>query len=227
MALAAVAQIQLLHSPEPTTASTLLTLLRQACNFRAIINMTPYNAPMSRTAPTRTDLTFEAYLRLEQESPVKHEFVHGQMFMLAGASDRHNRISGRLYAYLLDAEAGSCQTFFADIKVRTPDGSSYYPDVLVTCEEDDDDAYVKRLPCLIIEVLSGSTEAVDRGEKLLNYQKLTSLQGYVLLSQDTPRAEIYTRLEDGWRYEVREAGETVALPCVGLELPLDALYKGS
>ena len=78
----------------------------------------------------------------------------------------------------------------------------------------------------MVEVLSGSTEAVDRGEKLLNYQKLESLQGYVLLSQDLPRAEIYRRLEDGWRYEVRETGETLMLPCVGLELPLDALYKG-
>lgn len=181
---------------------------------------------MPRAAPVRTDLTFEEYLRVEEQSPVKHEFVHGQMFMLARASDRHNRIAGRLYARLLSVESGFCQTLFADIKVRTPDGSSYYPDVLVTCDEDDDDAYVKRLPCLIIEVLSDSTEAVDRGEKLLNYQKLGSLQGYVLLSQDLPRAEIYGRLEDGWRYDVREAGETVELPCVGLELALDTLYKG-
>ena len=181
---------------------------------------------MSRTAPVRTDLTFEEYLRVEEQSPFKHEFIHGQMFMLAGTSDRHNRIAGRLYARLLDVEAGFCQTFFADMKVRTPEGSSYYPDVLVTCDEGDDDTYVKRLPCLVIEVLSDSTEAVDRGEKLLNYQKFASLQGYVLLSQDTPRAEVYRRLEDGWRYEVRAAGETVELPCVGLELPLDALYRG-
>ena len=181
---------------------------------------------MSRAAPVRTGLTFDEYLKVEEQSPVKHEFVHGQMFMLAGASDRHNRLAGRLYARLLDAETGFCQTFFADMKVRTPDGSSYYPDLLVTCDEDDNDTYVKRLPCLVVEVLSGSTEAVDRGEKLLNYQKLGSLQGYVLLSQDLPRAEVYRRLEDGWRYEVRETGETLMLPCVGLELALDALYKG-
>lgn len=183
---------------------------------------------MIRPAPVRTDLTFEEYLRLEQTNFVKHEYVHGQMFMLAGTSDRHNRLAGRLYARLLEAEAGTGQTFFADIKVLTPDpnGAAYYPDVLVTCDEDDDDAYVKRKPCLIAEVLSPSTEAVDRGEKLLNYQKLGTLQAYVLLSQDLPRAETYRRLEDGWRYEVREAGETLNLPCVGLELPLDTLYRG-
>lgn len=181
---------------------------------------------MPRAAPVRTDLTFEEYIEAEAKSRAKHEFVHGQMFGLAGASDRHNRVAGRLYARLLDAETGSCQTFFADMKVRTPDGTGYYPDLLVTCDEDDDDAYVKRKPCLVVEVLSDSTEAVDRGEKLLNYQKFGSLQGYVLLSQDLPRAEVYRRVEDGWRYEVVEAGETMRLPCVGLELPVDALYEG-
>ena len=101
---------------------------------------------MSRTAPVRTDLTFEEYLRVEEVSPVKHEFVHGQMFMLAGASDRHNRLAFRA-AMLLEAESQSqdCTVYLLDLKVRTPDGSTYYPDVFVTCE-DDDDTYVKRLP---------------------------------------------------------------------------------
>jgi Uma2 family endonuclease len=180
---------------------------------------------MPRTAPVRTDLTFEEYLEVEERSRDKHEFVHGKMFGLAGASDRHNRIAGRLYARLLEVETGACRTFVADMKVRTPDGTAYYPDVLVSCDEDGD-AYVKRHPCLVVEVLSDSTEAIDRGEKLLNYQKFGSLQGYVLLSQDLPRAEVYRRAEDGWRYEVIEVGETLKLPCVGLELPVDALYEG-
>lgn len=83
----------------------------------------------------------------------------------------------------------------------------------------------KRNPCLIAEVLSPSTEAVGRGEKLLNYQKLETLQAYVLLSQDLPRVEVYRRDGDGWRYELKGAGETVTLPCVGLEVSLDSLYK--
>ena len=90
---------------------------------------------MSRAAePIRSGLTFEEYLDLERHSPVKHEFIHGQVFVTAGASDRHNRLAGRLYARLLSAETGPCRTFFADMKVRTPDGVGYYPDVLVTCE---------------------------------------------------------------------------------------------
>ena len=182
---------------------------------------------MTRPAPVRTDVTFDEYLRLEETNAVKHEYIHGQMFMLAGTSSRHNRLAGRLYARLLEAEAGTRQTFFADIKVRTPDPNSaaYYPNVLVTCDEDDDDPYVKRKPCLIAEVLSPSTEVVDRGEKLLNYQKLGTLQAYVLLSQDLPRVEVYRRDGDGWRYELKEAGEMLALPCVGLEVSLNSLYK--
>jgi len=181
---------------------------------------------MPRTAPVRTDLTFEEYLEAEEKSRDKHEFVHGQMFGLAGASDRHNRLAFRIATQLEAAsQARGCTVYLLDLKVRTPDGPAYYPDVFVTFE-DEEDAYVKRKPCLVVEVLSDSTEAIDRGEKLLNYQKFGSLQGYVLLSHDLPRAEVYRRVEDGWRYEVVEAGDTLRLPCVGLELPVDALYEG-
>ena len=183
---------------------------------------------MSRTAePVQTGVTFEEYLELEKTSPVKHEFIHGQLFLMAGSSDRHNRLAGRLYARLLSAETESCRTFFADMKVCTPDGVGYYPDVLVICDEEDDDAYVKRKPCLIVEVLSPSTEAVDRGEKLHNYLKFESLRAYVLVNQDVQRVELYERDEGGtWRYSVKERGERLELPCVGLELAVGELYVG-
>ena len=171
-------------------------------------------------------MTFDEYLELERTSPVKHEFVDGQLFMMAGGSIRHNRLSLILAARLLAAETGTCRTFMADMKVRTPDNVGYYPDVLVTCDESDDDTHVQRKPCLIVEVLSDSTEAVDRGEKLRNYAKLPSLQGYVLVSQNEPRLEMFRRQEDGWRYEVKEAGETLTLPCLDLTLVVDELYAG-
>lgn len=180
---------------------------------------------MTRAAPVRAGVTFDEYLKLEETNTVKHEYVHGQMFMLAGASDLHNRLSFRLASLLeADGEAHDCTVYLLDLKIRVPDGPAYYPDVFVTCE-DEDDSYVKRKPRLIAEVLSPSTEAVDRGEKLLNYQKLGTLQAYVLLSQDLPRAEVYRRDGEGWRYELKEAGETLTLPCVGLEVSLDSLYK--
>ena len=141
---------------------------------------------MARTAePIKTGLTFEEYLEFEKTSQVKHEFVHGQLFMMAGTSDRHNRIAGRIYAQVLAAESGSCRTFFADMKVRTPDEIGYYPDVPVTCDEEDDGAYVKRQPCLIAEVLSDSTESINRDEKLRNYRKFESLQAYILIKKNS------------------------------------------
>ena len=179
------------------------------------------------TKPVKTGLTFEEYLKLEHVSSIKHEFVDGQMFMLAGASDRHNRLAGRLYAWFLSAEEDSCLTYFADMKVRTPNGVGYYPDVLVTCDEEDDDLYVKRKPCLVVEILSPSTEAIDRGEKLHNYRTFGTLQAYVLVNQEVERVEIYRREEDGsWRYEEREAGESLRVPCLDFELRVDDLYSG-
>ena len=182
---------------------------------------------MPRTAePVKTGLTFEEYLAFERTSPVKHEFSHGQLFMMAGTSDRHNRIAGRFYARLLAAETGTCRTFFADMKVRTLNGRGYYPDILVTCAEDDDDAYVKRKPCLIVEVLSDSTEAIDRGDKLHDYRKFESLSAYVLVNQHERRLEMYRRMVDGWRYDAKEAGESLELPCLGVVLEVDELYTG-
>lgn len=176
------------------------------------------------TEPVKTGLSFAEYLALERSAEVKHEFVHGQLFMMAGASDRHNRLAGRLYARLLAAESGDCRTYISDMLVRTPDEVGYYPDVLVTCEEGEE--RVKRHPCLIIEVLSPTTEAIDRGEKLHNYQKFASLEAYVLVSQEEERIEMFRRDNGGWRYEPKEAGESLTLPCAGLELTVEDIYIG-
>ncbi len=182
---------------------------------------------MPRAAePVKTGLTFEEYLEFERKNSEKHEFVNGQLFMMAGGSIRHNRLTLILAAQLLAAETGTCRTFMADMKLRTPDDVGYYPDVFVTCDESDDGTYIKRKPCLILEVLSDSIEAIDRGEKLRNYLKLTSLQGYVLVSQNEPRLEMFRREENGWRYEVKEAGETLTLPCLDFTLVVDELYAG-
>jgi Uma2 family endonuclease len=173
--------------------------------------------------PEKVGISFEDYLEFEKTSPVKHELVDGQLFMMAGTSERHNRIAGRAYALLLAAEDGKCRTYFADIKLRTPSNDGYYPDVFVVCEKDDDKD-VKHKPCLIIEVLSDSTEAIDRGEKLGNYTPISTLQAYVLLSQHDVKAEVYSRAGKGWHYEVIQGEDVIKLPCVGLELPLKSFY---
>ena len=103
--------------------------------------------------------------------------------------------------------------------------AAYYPDVFVTCEEPLDGARYKKTACLVEEVLSEGTEAIDRGEKLHRYRKLPGLQAYVLVSQEAKRVEVYRRLPDGgWRYEVVEG--QVPLPCVETSLDLEALYRG-
>jgi Uma2 family endonuclease len=183
---------------------------------------------MARTLPpVKTGLSFEDYLAFEEGSSEKHEFVHGEIFAMAGATERHNRLTGRFYALLLAAEDGKCRTYFSDMKLRTPNDVGYYPDVLVTCDEEDNHPLVKRKPCLIIEVLSESTEAIDRGEKLNNYRLFESLQAYILVNQHINRIEMYRRHEDGsWRYEVYEANDVLTLPCVGLELSVNQLYQG-
>jgi Uma2 family endonuclease len=112
------------------------------------------------------------------------------------------------------------------VKLQTPNDVGYYPDVLVTCDTTDSHPVVKHKPCLIIEVLSDSTEAIDRGEKLNNYRLFSSLQAYVLVNQNTERVEIYNRDADGyWRYKTYEASEFFRLPCVNLELSVDSLYQ--
>jgi Uma2 family endonuclease len=177
--------------------------------------------------PIKTGISFEDYLNFEQTSSEKHEFVHGEIFAMAGATERHNRLTGRFYALLLAAEDGKCRTYFSDMKLRTPNNVGYYPDVLVVCDESDDHPLVKRKPCLIIEILSDSTEAIDRGEKLGNYRLFESLKAYVLVNQTIQRVEMYRRHEDtSWRYESYEAGQHFKLPCVGLELAVDSLYQG-
>jgi Uma2 family endonuclease len=177
--------------------------------------------------PVKTGLTFEDYLSFEKTAPEKHEFVHGEIFAMAGATEKHNRLAGRFYALLLAAEDGKCRTYFSDIKLRTPNDVGYYPDVLVVCDDTDDHPLIKRKPCLIIEVLSESTETIDRGEKLGNYRLFESLEAYVLVNQNANRIEMYRRYEDGsWHYEVYEGEQKVKLPCLGLEFAVNSLYQG-
>ena len=178
--------------------------------------------------PIKTGLTFEDYLSFEEKTNEKHEFIDGQLFMMAGTTERHNRLALALAAKLLaKSDTSGCRILMSDVKVRTPNDVGYYPDVLVVCDEEDNHPLVKRKPCLIIEVLSDSTEAIDRGEKLNNYRLFETLQAYVLVNQNVNRIEMYRRQDDGfWRYEVYETGQSLMLPCVNLELSINQLYQG-
>jgi Uma2 family endonuclease len=140
----------------------------------------------------------------ELKSEVRHEYVAGKVVAMVGASRAHNRISGNTYARLLaHLRGGVCGVDMSDVKVHVASKSAYYyPDIVVTCDPKDrgtdQDGYVVTAPTLIVEVLSRSTEATDRREKLLAYQTLDSLQEYALVDQAHQRIEIYRRTGVDW-----------------------------
>lgn len=142
-------------------------------------------------------ISVEAYLEAEKASPVKHEYVHGRVFALAGTSDTHNRIAGNIFAQLWQAAADKgCAIYMSDMKVQALESRFYYPDIMVVCDESGQDAYINK-PCLIIEVLSRSTANTDRREKVDAYLSLPSLQSYVLVDSRMKRVEAFTRTLEG------------------------------
>ncbi len=181
---------------------------------------------MPRVAEQTKIVTVTEYLEFEETATDKHEFVDGQIFAMAGASNAHNRISLRLAALLLEAETGHCRTFSSDMRLQIGE-IYYYPDVMVTCSEIDLGKNSQTRPCAIIEVLSSSTADIDRSEKWQNYQKLESLKTYVLLDQTQIRAEVYQRLDDEtWQYKPLESGSKLKIPCLNLSIALEDIYRG-
>jgi Uma2 family endonuclease len=171
------------------------------------------------------------YFKQEETSHTRHEYLGGQLFAMAGSSEEHNRIAGNIYAPLLAHLRGSgCKTFISDIKVKIQVAQGtvdifYYPDVMVTCDEEDREKFYKTHPCLVVEVLSPSTETIDRREKRLNYQSLASLQEYVLVSQNQMQVEVYRRNASGnWEVERLGPNDSLELNSVGLTLTLAEIY---
>ncbi|CAK0780388.1 Uma2 domain-containing protein [Gammaproteobacteria bacterium] len=171
----------------------------------------------------------EEYLLGENDRPdgIKHEYVNGQVYAMAGASRGHNRVSTRFAVRLSNhLEGGPCEVFQSDMKVGIQTiGNTryYYPDIQVTCEEETE-SYFNRSPCLIIEVLSESTARKDRTEKLTGYRLIPTLQEYVLCSQDSPVIELY-RKPTAWQRELYRSGQTFLLESVGLEVVVDDIYS--
>jgi Uma2 family endonuclease len=169
------------------------------------------------------------YLAYERDSGLKHEYVDGEILGMAGGSRRHNALALRVGAALDSARKPGCFAFQSDQKIRIlATGRARYPDASVVCgsiEGDPADPYGETItnPMLIVEVLSPSTEQVDRGDKWRDYQLIPSLQEYVLVSQGEPRVERYRRVASGaWEYTETIAG-TVQL-ATGAMLDIGALY---
>lgn len=186
---------------------------------------------MVQVAPPRYRHTYAEYLAYERDSGLKHEYDNGEIVAMAGGSRRHNALALRVGAALDTAREGGCVAFQSDQKVRVlATGRATYPDATVVCgpiEGDPADQTGATItnPTLLVEVLSPSTEQEDRGNKWLQYQQISSLQEYVLVSQAEARIERYRRLPSGaWEYSETTRG-SVQLS-TGAVLDLTKLYDG-
>jgi len=150
--------------------------------------------------PDRLLMTYEEYLVWESTQEVRHEYCNGEVIAMAGGTRNHNRISGNCFKLLDNALADrQCEVYISDVKVQVePRKKYFYPDVVVTCDERDrTEPQLILFPCLIIEVLSPSTEAYDRGFKFSQYRKSESLQEYVLVQVEQAMVEIFQRNQEG------------------------------
>jgi Uma2 family endonuclease len=165
---------------------------------------------------------------MEEASSTKHEFVAGEVYALSGATRRHNRIAGNIFAGLWNAaENGQCGVYGSDMRLRIGDDAVYYPDVQVVCDPSDDEPLFTTKPCVVVEVLSPSTSSIDLREKLLLYHQIESLRAYVIVFQDQRRVIRHYRAEnDAWFVALHGADSKVPFPCPEVELTLAEIYRG-
>jgi Uma2 family endonuclease len=175
-------------------------------------------------------ITPEEYLAGERVSDIRHEYVNGRVYAMAGASDDHNRITGNLFSALHTALRGKrCEPFTTDMKVKVPPNVTegyYYPDVLVAYDPTDNAKYYRERPKVVIEVLSPDTRRTDEREKPYAYQQISALEAYAVVEQDVARIIMLHRIETGWRKEVLDGlAATLKLECLGIEIPFQRIYE--
>lgn len=182
-------------------------------------------------ALARTFITPEDYLKNERLEAQRHEYYQGEVFAMSGGSYAHSRIQANMLLELgLRLRARPCEVLTSDMRVKTSDDGLYtYPDVSVVCggrHFDDDRRDTLLNPLVIVEVLSPSTERYDRGTKFHQYQKISSLQEYILISQEDFRVECFTRLPTGEWLLTSSSGldATLHVSSLDIDLPLRDLY---
>lgn len=176
--------------------------------------------------------SFADYLGLEASSNVKHEYLDGQIYGMAGGTPEHAAltaaVSGLLFAQL---RTGRCRAHNADLRVRVLEtGLATYPDVTIVCGPrtlDPEDQNAVTNPTLIVEVLSRSTEEYDRGDKFEHYKRIPSLQQYVLVASRERQIEVWSRRADGWEKAIARPGDIAALSSIGAELNVTELYEAA
>ncbi len=178
----------------------------------------------------RPRYTFEEYLDIETRSAaIKHEYVAGEVYAMAGGSVEHSALATTLSGLLLaHLRGGPCRPHGSDLRIRIEsEDVATYADVSVVCdpvERAADSATHVLNPRVVVEVLSPSTARYDREQKRLYYQQIPSLQEYVLVAQDRRRVEVWHRVDAGWSHGFADAGQSTRLPSIDFELSVDELY---
>jgi Uma2 family endonuclease len=176
------------------------------------------------------EYTYAEYLAHEEASNVKHEYLDGEIYAMAGGSPEHAALSVAVAASLrAQLEGQSCRVFSSDLRIRVAaTGLATYPDVSVVCgplERDIDGKETVLNPTLLVEVLSDGTERYDRGEKFEHFKKIPSLQEYVLVSQKESLVEVWHREGTAWSHLQAKAGQRLPLSSIDCELDVDELYR--
>lgn len=173
-------------------------------------------------------ISLQKYLELEKDSPLKHEFVDGIMYAMAGTSRRHNLIAGNIFSHFSAlARSKGCRVYHADMRLRAND-SYYYPDIMAVCAPVPDDEFHETDPCILVEVLSDTTKNIDLREKALAYQQISSLQTYLVVDPNSKTIRRFSRDKAGeWQQaDISESG-SIELPCLGGSIELDDCYRGA
>ncbi|RKZ97374.1 MAG: Uma2 family endonuclease [Gammaproteobacteria bacterium] len=166
------------------------------------------------------------YLNSELKSDLKHEYMDGQVYAMAGASEQHNTISANILTEIkngLKQDESQCKAYMSDMKVKVNEFIFYYPDLVVSCHDDSENEYYRTSPVLIVEVLSASTRKKDRTEKRIYYQNMPSVKEYVLIEQERCETEV-SRKSDNWRSLFYYLGDDINLESIGITLSVEDIY---
>lgn len=172
-------------------------------------------------------MTVADYFAIDDQSPVRHEFRDGVVYAMGGASDDHGRISINLSSAINSALGDRCDVFQGDMRLKFGanfDEAYYYPDVMVTCSDLDRAKHQREHPKLIAEVLSPSSERIDRGEKFETYIRIPSLEEYAIISQSVPQIDLFRRT-DAWRGASYFLEDTITFESIALTVPVRQVYR--
>lgn len=179
---------------------------------------------MAMNVAVKPTISEEAYLQGELTSEIKHEFIDGEIFAMAGASKNHERISGNVYRKIGNfLDTSSCEPFSSDVKVKVG-MNFFYPDVMVVCNEQTEHPYYSESPTILVEVLSSSTRRIDQTIKRISYQSIPSLREYLLIEQDFVDVEV-CRKNHGWLPQHYFLGDEFSLDSIGIKLAVVDIYQ--